>query len=191
MEPVSPVSTPQALQKIGVICRRVIALNGVGAGAVHIVRAISLGIGGAAIDVEVEGDPGFSFTIVHSIFDSDGDIAVRIGRELESRLPVERVNGHELVYCWCGHSGDSWLDEKGDHCATPSGLRCYSCQDAEAHMRRRRLVCPCCVAGILPFDTARGRIPRCRHCRGLGYLKPPRYGEAQETAAPASLLSII
>jgi len=185
------VSTPQALQKIGALCRRVIALNGVGAGAVRIARAISLGIGGAAIEVEVEGNPGFSFTIVHSIFDTEDDLAVRIGRELESLLPVERVTGHELVYCWCGHSGDSWLDEKGNHCTTMSGLHCLSCPDVETHARRRKLVCPCCVAGILPFDTARGRIQRCRHCRGLGYLKPAHYGEPDATAASATILSVI
>ncbi|HVS30829.1 MAG TPA: hypothetical protein VMS98_05185 [Thermoanaerobaculia bacterium] len=187
----SYVSTPQALEKIGRICRRVVALNGIGASSVRIARAISLGIGGAAIDVEIAAAAGFSFTIVYSIFDSDDDLAVRIVRELESRLPFEGVTGHELVYCWCGHSGDSWLDEKGDHCATSSGLCCFACHEVAQFARRRRLVCPCCVAGILPFDTARGRIQRCRHCRGLGYLKPSRYGDPEQTGAPAPILTVI
>ncbi len=71
-----------------------------------------------------------------------------------------RATNLDLVFCWCGHSGDTRETEKGDHffdevsndASTSFVLRCATCEESEADARN-----------VWAFPRRAGAL-KCRAC---------------------------
>lgn len=139
-----------------------------------------------------------AFTLETTPFDSEEmlmeKIADAVSRVLSSTLEISRR--HSVVYCWCGHSGDTPAAELGAHYVQPaqrSGarfgpeLKCHQCDDnpQELDEKKRRpqaVRCPNCYGGYLRSEDVGAMRELCATCNGMGYLKPDWYRSTQPVA---------
>ena len=168
------------LEKIHHTVRRVLENNAITYGSLRVCPVPSPAFGGVQADIEVHGRESLSFALTFTIFDSDDELATRISRALESMNELyEGSDRHDFIYCWCGHSGDTWRAEKGQHEMDERGLGCRACQGQsvsdDARLRPKAMRCPSCDHGHLPFKSPYDPIRYCERCNGLGYLKPSFY----------------
>ena len=136
-----------------------------------------------------------TFRLETTPFDSDDILMEKIADAVSSVLSSvgEGSRRHSVVYCWCGHSGDSPAAELGDHYVQSTErpgarygpeLRCHECdnhpQDIEKMKRRPQAVrCPNCYGGYLRSENGSALRELCGACNGMGYLKPDWYRSRQ------------
>lgn len=135
-----------------------------------------------------------AFELETTAFDPDASLTTKVAEAVNGALPPW-VSGeerkHDLIFCWCGHSGDRPENEMGWHVLERreiaprlygSELRCKRCDREQRPLeerlsRPRPLRCPACISGYVSsalFDATRELCPR---CNGMGYLKPAWYEE--------------
>jgi len=168
------------LEKIHHIVRRVLERNTIVYGSLRVTPVPSPAFGGIQADIQVRGRVSHSFALTFTIFDSEDELATRISRALETmNEQYEGSNRHDFIYCWCGHSGDTWRTEKGQHYMGQNGLKCRACEHEslpeDCRLRPKAMQCPSCDYGHLRFKGPFDPIKYCERCNGLGYLKPGFY----------------
>jgi hypothetical protein len=170
-----------AFEKLYQVSRQILKANWLEYSSMRVVPIASPIVGSVAARIDVVREAPFSFEVSITAFDSEDELALRCCRELQPFNRRDRkADRHELIYCWCGHSGDTIQDEKGSHYRDSSrDLHCHHCDAAGTvesyRWRALPLRCPCCSSGHLPFRSVHDKTRWCERCGGLGYLKPTYY----------------
>jgi hypothetical protein len=136
-----------------------------------------------------------AFDLETTAFDPDASLTTKVAEAVNGVLPPVvwgQERKHDLIYCWCGHSGDSPETEMGWHALERreiaprlfgSELRCKRC-DREQPPREERqsrpgpMRCPACISGYVGSTLFGAPRELCPQCNGMGYLKPAWYEEA-------------